>query len=361
MQKRKRNLCILALLIGVPAALLLSGFFLGRDGFATTVAGAPLARPEQSSSSSEKLLSQDVSAFVMRWPTRSIAEMVERTHVLAEVFARRSMSAEPVMTALRNAATDTTQWVNPFTEMPDLVVRYIPNVDEIHMLNLSLSNTETDVDVGQDKAHEVMRAYFSELVERGVLRAEDFDLDKVRVSYTRSGSGDRVGSQRTEWVEEYRFTLLRQLNGIDVANAGLTFGIHRSGELSSIRLGGVEVESTRVGRTEIPIGEGARPERHMPRSVIEERFKAETPTTAQVRVIWDGLMYVMPEGVAEAVVEPMHVYSYTLTFRADDDSVVSRRKTVGYSVTDPGAAAIDFSSPSSPLRDPKPQDPKPIP
>jgi hypothetical protein len=56
-------------------------------------------------------------------------------------------------------------------------------------------------------------------------------------------------------------------------------------------------------------------------------------------------MYVMPDGESRAVREPMLVISYTQLRQTREGPVASRRKTVGYSLTDPGAPSIDFDAP----------------
>ena len=57
-------------------------------------------------------------------------------------------------------------------------------------------------------------------------------------------------------------------------------------------------------------------------------------------------MYVMPEGESRPVVEPMLVVSYASQREVDGQRIVSRRKTLGFSLTDPAAAAIDFDAPA---------------
>lgn len=55
----------------------------------------------------------------------------------------------------------------------------------------------------------------------------------------------------------------------------------------------------------------------------------------------------MPEDVEHVVVEPLYVVSHALRYPGDEgETVMSRRKVLGYSLTDPAAAPIDFTAPA---------------
>jgi hypothetical protein len=57
-------------------------------------------------------------------------------------------------------------------------------------------------------------------------------------------------------------------------------------------------------------------------------------------------MYVMPENKRRAVVEPLYVVSYSLEFPTDaDETAVSRRKTIGFSLIDSKAPPVDLTPP----------------
>ena len=53
----------------------------------------------------------------------------------------------------------------------------------------------------------------------------------------------------------------------------------------------------------------------------------------------------MPENKRSAIVAPMYVVSCSAAVPTDDDQIaVSRRKTIGFSLTEPQAAPVDLTS-----------------
>jgi hypothetical protein len=289
-----------------------------------------------------------LNAYLMRWPARTLPEAAARARALAEMLVGRSLPSAPVEMALKSAKSDSAGWTRPFSDVPDIIIRYTPQADDTRVLNLELTSDPFGMDIGEDLAREAMQTYFRRLAERGLIDPSHYDLKKVRAGHTRSASGSKLGSERLEWVEEYRFTLLRQLNGIDVANAGITIGVHPTGQLSSVRLGGVEVESVGEGDSESPTAQGGTREVLVSKSEIANRFNAEVPFNAHAQVSNERLMYVMPEEAREAVVEPMYVYTYSLEVDLGGATSISRKKTVGYSLTAPFKPPTDFLPPGAP-------------
>ena len=54
-------------------------------------------------------------------------------------------------------------------------------------------------------------------------------------------------------------------------------------------------------------------------------------------------MYVIPDDKRKALVQPLKIYSYSLLSSSDGVEVISRRKTLGFSLTDSKAQPIDFA------------------
>jgi len=137
-------------------------------------------------------------------------------------------------------------------------------------------------------------------------------------------------------VVEYRFRLLRKLNGIDVAQAGIVLGIAPTGRRSSLQIGGVEVESKVIpvedGEAEQPGPSG----RILPRQVGDaaQRFKTDVEMGKSLHINWARKMYVMPTDADEAVIEPMMVYRYAEKTAVDGQEVVAPAEIVGLSLTD---------------------------
>ncbi|MGI9296023.1 MAG: hypothetical protein ACR2PS_18725 [Pseudomonadales bacterium] len=116
-------------------------------------------------------------------------------------------------------------------------------------------------------------------------------------------------------------------NGIEAANAGVRLSVHASGRVAGVRLGGVSVKSAMADGFEAPTGQGKVLTRKVATGEIAQRF----------------FKYVMPEDTSKAVVEPLHVYSYSEIYEVEGDLVPSRREVVGYSITDPKALVVDFT------------------
>jgi hypothetical protein len=146
---------------------------------------------------------------------------------------------------------------------------------------------------------------------------------------------------------EYRITVRRTINGIELANSGVRIGVHASGRVSALRYGGVSVTSRLSGNTEEPTGGGKWFDRKVANDALQARFEREViPANAKARVAWSRVMYVMPENRRSGVVQPLYVVSYSLEAPTDDGQVaVSRRKTVGLSLVDANAKPIDLTPP----------------
>jgi hypothetical protein len=190
------------------------------------------------------------------------------------------------------------------------------------------------------------RKVFDGLAARKVIDARHYDWDRVDTAFTMVGEGSDDGKKTDKRRTEARFTLRRVLNGIELANAGLRIAIHYSGRVSSVRVGGVSVVSKFNNGQEQPMGMGRWLERRPTDDPISRLNGELLPKGAKAKVAWTKVMYVMPENKRSAVVEPLQVVSYSLEFPTQEGpSVVSRRETVGFSLVDPKAPAIDLTPP----------------
>jgi hypothetical protein len=165
----------------------------------------------------------------------------------------------------------------------------------------------------------------------------------IQVGYKAVGEGPVDKPVERGRIVGYRVTYRPRVHGFQLANAGVRLGIAASGELASLRVGGV----TPAGqwREGAPGPTGRLRKVQVSTKDLTARFYREVPKRSEPRIAWSRVMYVMPDGESRAVREPMLVISYTQLRQTREGPVASRRKTVGYSLTDPGAPSIDFDAP----------------
>jgi hypothetical protein len=246
------------------------------------------------------------------------------------------------------------RWVGDDTwndRVGELRVKYYPQFNDLRLSNDRLRSVADGPDVGQEAAKKQFLAVLDQLGQTGVIRNGDYDLATVKVSTTKFGSAP-AGETATPVVIEYVFTLLRNINGIPLANAGVRISVHRSGAISGIRLGGVTVAAKAataaeraLGIAEAPASGGRMFDVAVAREQVQARFAQEFPRARKIR---DEMMYVMPDAADTAVVHPRYVVSYSNRYATDEGEVVARRKSAAYSVVDAMARAEDISESAKP-------------
>ncbi len=299
-----------------------------------------------------------IASFEMRWAPRTEDEVGRRALAVAEVLAgggklrSEGVSVEPVKRS-RGAAS---RWAVRVADAPELRIRYLPEYDELRALSTELLYaTAPEKDLGRERALEIAKRAFGDLAAAKVVDPRHFNWGKASVATTVVGGGttaSKVISERR--VVEYRISLLREINGIEVANAGVRLAVHASGQLSGVRVGGVSIASD-VGTAalESPRGRGQWLTRKVETADLLRRFEREAvPAGAKAKLAWSRVLYVMDETQKAAVIEPRYVVSYSLHVPTDDGQVaISRRKVLGYSLTDPAAKPVDLVPPVRPPRE----------
>jgi hypothetical protein len=237
-------------------------------------------------------------------------------------------------------------WVR-LAETP-VLARYQPEVDELRLIHEDWdAQTEPESDIGVDGAREMAELYLSLLGERQVVDPRLFADAVMQLGFKVVGEGPTAERKADPGrVVEYRITLRPRLDGIELINAGARLGILASGQLASLRVGGVTPGGEWQGGRLIPDVAGAEREVRVGVDELRKRFAAEAARDARIDIAWERVAYVMPDEVKEAVVEPMWVVSYAAQTIVDGVPVVSRRKTLAYSLTEPGAAPIDLTAPA---------------
>lgn len=304
-------------------------------------AGAPQAAAQEQYPE----VGERIASFEMAWVRPDAQTVAERIAAAADVMLQRRIDREAAREGLAAAISgrEVGSWMR-FEAAPELLIRHIPEVAEIRLLNEELSAlSEPRGDIDERRVLELTRRYLQELDARGVLDASMYDLEDAEIGYRRVGAGQVDGVRAYDRIVEYRVSLRPQINGIEVANAGVRFGILPTGELVGLRIGGVSFPFEEGEGFIEPRGEGRVLEREVPTEAIKSRFYRGLPQGVAADIHWERIMYVMPEGEERAIVEPLYVISYSEIREVDGEPIVSRRQTVGYSLTDPDAAPVDFS------------------
>ncbi len=301
----------------------------------------------------EPKVGERVATFEMSRAKRTPDEVARRAAAVADLLEGRKLEGSVAVKPLRSPGGAERRWQVVLPEGSSVRMRYIPEIDELRALNTEIAaDTHPDKDVGQDAALEIAKRSVRQLAAAGAVDERHFDWKGVEVASTWIGEGTLDGRLSQRRRTEYRITLRRKLNGIDVANAGLRVAVHVSGRVAGLRIGGVSVASDVAGAQENPKGRGQWLTRKVEAAEIDRRFQRDAaPAGTKAEVAWARVMYVMPENKTEAVVEPLYVYSYSLKSKIEGAEVVSRRKVLGYSLTDPTAKPIDLVPAARPARE----------
>jgi len=229
-----------------------------------------------------------------------------------------------------------------------VLARYQAEYDEIRLIHEEL-DVVSDVgqDLGEDRVRQVAESYLKRLGESGAIDPRLYAEAAMQLGYKMVGEGSVEEAVQPGRIVEYRITYRPRLKGIEMANAGLRLGILTSGQLASLRVGGV----TPVGKWEEGVLQSTAPDsvrtiRVSTKELMDRFYKGAAEEHSEARVAWSRVMYVMPEGESQAIVEPMLIISHSRTGQIEGHTVVSRRKTLGYSLTDPRAEVLDFDAPA---------------
>jgi hypothetical protein len=180
-------------------------------------------------------------------------------------------------------------------------------------------------DIGASGAKQAALAFMGDLANQGLIDPANYDFAGAMSLSRHSGYGNMDGTNAKQWIAEYTFVVPRILNGIPVGEADLVLGIHCSGKRSSLRLGGVQVDSSGVGSYSFT--------RSVSAADAQTRFQALFPGA---RIINSRLMYLMPkDGTRGAIVEPTETIFFNYTSVGEQgQTAVSFVEAVGFSSRD---------------------------
>ena len=314
------------------------------------VVAAGLALPDgalgQTSSTQD---GERLASLEMAWPVVTTGSVSARVRAAAEAMTGQPLRRPPVVVPITPTAIGSRRMRVTVPDAPALEIDYLADYDEMRIVDAELAaSLAPEGEMSQDEAVRMAKRVFDELANRKVVDPRHFDWQRADVAATWAGSGSMDGKTSDRKRVEYRVTVRRSINGIELANAGLRIAVHATGRVSGLRLGGVSVRSKPGGNLEEPTGLGRWRSRQVSDSDAKARFERETAAQkGRVKVAWARVMYVMPENKRSAVVEPLYVVSYSLEVPTDEgETVVSRRRTLGFSLTDPNAPPVDLTPPT---------------
>ena len=289
-----------------------------------------------------------IAAFEMGWEDAPKQDVLRRIAAAAGVMLATEIDQRAAMKSLGVAVPEVEPGSWSRLELaPQLMIRYDPAYDEVRLINEELDiATDLGGDIGEAAAQELAEKYLDGLTSVGVIDKRLYGQAALDLGYKRIGYGSRDGKTRVDRVAEYRFTFRPRLEGVEMANAGVRMGILASGDLVSLRFGGVTPRGDWVGDRFQPTGKGGYREARVDPNAILSRLYAGAAKDASVDIAWSRLMYVVTEENNQAVVEPMFIVSLTERRLVDGEWVSSRRKTLAFSVTDGRAPPIDLDAPA---------------
>lgn len=285
------------------------------------------------SAQAEPRVGETMRAVSMHWSKRSPEDIAQRIGFAANLVAGREVKADLAAMLIKDQDAFR-RWTAPIEDAPELKVKVIPDYDEIRVINRSLLDKVVEKDIGKVNAIDIAYRYLQQLAEAGMLNQNRFDASDVQVGYGRVIEGSKDGKQKLDAITEYRVTFRPNIDGIQLANAGVRIAVHRSGGLAGLRFGGVSTDENAndtVLRT-VSLNQA--------NGLMIKLF----PDNATPEVVWSRVMYVMPEDTRVAVVAPMQVYSYALKTKSDGEEIVSRRIIVGVSLSN--GKIVDFTAPA---------------
>ena len=288
-----------------------------------------------------------LASFEMAWPKLKTEVITARARSAAEVMTGQELS-RPAVAAYGKSPAAGRRMPLTVPGAPSLEVVYLPEYNELRLVDTELAvSTAPGYEMPQDEAVRLAQRAFDELARRNVINPRHYHWGAADVASTWVGGGSLDGKIDGKRRIEYRITLRRSINGIEVANAGIRIAIHASGRVSALRLGGVEVAAKASGDIEEPVGKGRWLTRRVADKDLQARFEREmVPGKAKARIAWSRVMYVMPENRRTAVVEPLYVVSYSLEYPSDSgETAISRRKTAAFSLINPEAPPVDLTPP----------------
>ena len=276
----------------------------------------------------------EFSSVKLYWQERSAQEWSKRLTTVAELIG---VKVEPMrLVEVLSESGGLGNWQPLREDSSHLMFKILPAHDELRFVNSQLAESTDGLTIEEQEAVKVAGDMLQKMHERDLLNGLKYNPEPFKIGYHQIGSGSMDGKQTKQTVVGYRVTYLANIDGIPLANAGVRIAVHRSGKISGIRIGGVSASETAAKNLE----------RKVSNDEIQKQFQTSIPSGMKPRIAWQQLMYVMPDNERSAVVEPTHTISYSLAIQSEQGEVISRRKTVGFSLVDASVGVIDYLKPT---------------
>lgn len=285
-----------------------------------------------------------LGSYHFSWPQLTKDETLAKASKLAKAIFNQYVSID-------GSNFEDKKWFSPFKENTKMIFYYNKQYNDFRIKDMSLleTNKKPATDVGEKTAKVQMANLVNKLISEGIIQDGQFDLNSVTTGHHKVKIGIKGQGVIDQWVAEYRFRMMRKLNGIDVANAGLHIGIHPSGKISSIRFGGIEIESIYNGSEELPGSKGKIIKRQVSDGDIEVKVNKEIIQGSSKFVKWKRLMYVMPNNLQDGAIEPKMVYKYAGKNQSPNgNNYFSDVKYIALSLTDFEALPEDLNAEPNP-------------
>ncbi len=278
---------------------------------------------------------ENLKAVELYWESAGSMNNARKLTYLLQMVHGKEIEKGKIDRLLAEAGK-TNHWTSPIKNEPGILIKIIPDYNEIRVTNVTLADDPKGKNIGEKEAVAIAMGHMKKLAQVKLLNGLKYDTRQFNVGQHIIGEGSMDGKTKREFITEYRVTFRPNINGIELANAGVRLAIHRTGKLSGIRIGGVS--------------SNMKASRNLTRTVSKEaarkKFEQSIPDGFKPSIAWEKVMYVIPDGSRKAMIEPLHVYSYSLTSISDGVKVVSRRKTIGISLTDNSKKLVDFDPPA---------------
>ena len=296
-------------------------------------------------------IGESVNAYELVWEHPKPAEVVDKMSAVASLMLDQKAGHEvtadkEVGNVFYSALTKENVGTWTRVEGTPLLAKYDSRYNEIRMLNSerdAFGVTEKDIGVGG--ASRIAEDILARMGEQGVVDPRLYATAAMQIGYEMIGTGSVKADAGPGRVSAYRITYRPRLDGFEMVNAGIRLGIRSSGELYSLRIGGVTPQVRWQAGEPVPAENGGIHRVRIDANALMKRFYQQIPKGMEPEVAWSRIMYVMPEDENRAVVAPMFLISWTALQGHDDVRISSRRKTLAYSLIDPRADPIEFDKP----------------
>jgi hypothetical protein len=289
-------------------------------------------------------VSTQMSAFRLSYRAFSIAEFAHRSSVFAAAMLGDILPEASFHSSLANAVPTLAGNVSAYhQDAMRIKMKYHPENSEIQVGNSDVTSDVSSLsDVGEPAARAVFVDAFNSLVTSGEIDSTGLDPGTARLSKVMQGEG-QSGQAPVERIKEYRYFIPRRVNGIEVANSGVRISVHRSGKIASIATYGASVVSTAQGGAEVPGPGGYTFTPTIAQAALAARAANDSPNSTVKSL---GPMYFLPEGSADAVVEPTELFFVTPTVVIEGKTIHGRAHVLSYSVRDASLAAVVWPRPA---------------